>query len=446
MQEHPQSENSEPTIPSPRAADTDQSNQPANKDNSDGRQPYAEPTAVHAQAVPASAAARPIYRRDSYLPPAMPLSESAARSRVRRRKTKGRGGGDWAWVIIAAAIFGVVITISLSFFLLLRNPAASQEVLPTAPVVSILPTAVDARTNLSGVNTGQVGSVLELPDGSSFIIEPWDGQSRFTMLLIGLDRRPGESGLAYRTDTMMLVSIDPASQRIGILSIPRDLYVVIPGYSQRQRVNSAMVLGEIQRPGYGPQLAMQTVQYNFGIRVHDYLIVDFQAVIAIIDAIGGIDVDVPYNISDPRYPDMYYGYDPFYISAGSHHLDGATALKYARTRHGSSDLDRAERQQQVMFAVRDRVLNLEMLPSLIVQAPALWQTLSENVYTGLTLEQIIQLGLYASEVPSGNIYTGVVTWEYVRDYFTGDGQQVLIPDQGRLGPLMVEVFGANYSE
>ena len=263
---------------------------------------------------------------------------------------------------------------------------------------------------------------------------------------MGLDRRPTETGLAYRTDSMMLASIDPVTDKIGILSIPRDLYVEVPGYGQLQRINSPMVLGELQQPGYGPRLAMQTVQYNLGIRVHDYVIVDFRAVITLIDYIGGVDLDVPYNIADPQYPNMWYGYDPLYIDAGLQHLNGDMALKYARTRHASSDFQRAERQQQVMYAVRDKILDADMLPQLIVQMPSLLNNLDESIYTGLTVDQIIQLAWYLKDIDTSNIATGVLAQGYVSGYTTAQGAQVLIPNRSTIGNLMVEVFRENYSE
>jgi|FLYN01.1.fsa_nt_gi LCP family protein required for cell wall assembly len=379
------------------------------------------------------------------LPPPPPLvRESAARERMRRRRVRERrGGGEWAWVIIAAAMLGVVIISSMSIFLLLRSAQEEQEVIPTA--AAVLPTPVDVRGDFSDLSAGD-GQEVTLDDGRSIVLQPWNGTSRFTVLMMGLDRRPGETGLAYRTDTMMLVSIDPHSNTVGILSLPRDLYVEVPGYSALQRINSAMVLGELQRPGYGPTLAMQTAQYNFGIRVHDYVAVDFRAFITLVDAIGGIEVDVPYTINDPQYPNMYYGYEPFYLPAGFHHLDGATALKFARTRHQTSDFERAERQQQVLYAIRDRILDLEMLPQLIVQSPTLLSQLSENVYTGLTLDQMIQLAWYLKEIPPENIRTGVVDARYTMGYMTPEGASVLVPNRALIGPLMVEVFGANYSE
>jgi anionic cell wall polymer biosynthesis LytR-Cps2A-Psr (LCP) family protein len=191
---------------------------------------------------------------------------------------------------------------------------------------------------------------------------------------------------------------------------------------------------------------MQTVQYNLGIRVHDYVAVDFQAFVNFIDAIGGIEMDVPYSISDPLYPDMNYGYDPFYIRAGRQTLDGSTALKFARTRHGDNDFLRAQRQQLVMYAVRDRLLNSESLPQLIVQSPSLWAALQGKIYTGLTLEQVIQLGLYIRDIPAENIRTGVINEAYTVDFTTPQGAQVLVPDRTRLGTLMIETFGQTYSQ
>lgn len=377
-------------------------------------------------------------------PPPAPIRESPARERMRRRRVRPRGNNsDWAWVVLALAMLAVVIVISLTLTLLLRSSQETPEVVPTAAVA--LPTPVDGRVSFD--NSSFVsGQPITLDDGRSIVLEPWDGESRFTVLLMGLDRRPNETGLAYRTDTMILVSIDPETDSVGILSIPRDLYVEVPGYGQLQRVNSPMVLGELQQPGYGPQLAMQTVQYNLGIRVHDYIAADFRAVITFIDVIGGIDVEVKRTINDPQYPNMWYGYDPFYITAGQHHLNGDMALKYARTRHDSSDFERAERQQQVLFAVRERILDLNMLPTLITQAPSMLANLRDNVHTGLTLDQMIQLAWYLKDIPAENIHTGVISREYVMGYMTPQGASVLIPNRSKLGELMVSVFGQNYSE
>jgi LCP family protein required for cell wall assembly len=346
-------------------------------------------------------------------------------------------------VIVAATLFGVIIVVSLGAVVLIRANQTPQEVIPTADVVASLPTPVIVNNDLSNI---VLGDALVMADGSSIQLTPWDGQSRFTMVMVGLDRRPGETGLAYRTDTMMLISIDPIAKSIGVLSIPRDLYVQVPGYAALQRVNSPMVFGETNRPGGGPILMMQTVQLNLGMRVNDYVAVDFQAFIDVVNAIGGISVTTDYTINDPQYPNMNYGYDPFYLPAGTHLLDGYNALRFARTRHGDSDIQRAERQQATLLAVRDKLLNANMLPSLIAQAPSLWQSLSDNVYTGLTFEQMVQLGLYVKDIPLENIELGVINYEYLIPYTTEDGASVLIPNRARLGTLMVNTFGASYSQ
>jgi polyisoprenyl-teichoic acid--peptidoglycan teichoic acid transferase len=380
-------------------------------------------------------------------PPPPPSRNTGIRERSKKRRVQGRNkGSEWAWVIIAAAMMGVFAIVIVSILLILRLPQNEVDVIPTADVVAELPTPIDARTEFVTDGSEVNGDVLSLPDGSSIELRPWDGQSRFTMILAGLDRRPGETGLGFRTDTMMLVSIDPVTGAIGILSIPRDLYVQVPGYTELQRINTPMVFGESRQPGYGPTLLQQTVQLNLGIRVHDYVAVDFQAFIDIVDLIGGIDITIDYTINDAQYPNMSYGYDPFYLPAGTHHLDGYDALRFARTRHGSSDIQRAERQQQAIFAIRNRILNLDMIPQLLVQAPAIWNTMSDNVYTGLSLEQVIQLGLYSKDIDLGNIKTGVIDFSYLQSYTTESGASVLIPNRARLGSLMTEVFGANYSQ
>src|SRR5690606_18769918 len=123
-------------------------------------------------------------------------------------------GGEWAWVIIAAALLGVVLMIGMGAVLVVGSSSADPEVLPTATFP--LPTAVVAR-NAFGPGGELIGSTFTLEDGRTIELHPWDGTSRFTLLVVGLDRRTGESGLAYRTDTMLLVSIDPATASVGIL-------------------------------------------------------------------------------------------------------------------------------------------------------------------------------------------------------------------------------------
>lgn len=386
---------------------------------------------------------QPFYSSDNTpIPPPPPERESPVRERVRYRERQRKAGADWAWVIAAAVLLGTVILIGIVILFAFR---VNAEFASTAIDTAALPTPVDVRVDYSGRSPLVSGRTLTLGDGTTVELAPWDGETRLTLLLMGIDRRPGETGLAYRTDTMMLISLDPQQDMLGILSIPRDLWVDVPGYGALQRVNVPMVLGELQCAGCGPDLAIETIQYNLGMRIHGYAVVDFEVFTTLVDAIGGIDLDVPHAIYDYDYPSMDYGYEPFIIEAGIQHLDGQTALKYARTRHTDSDFERARRQQSVMMAIRDRLLQDDTLLRLIGQSPALLAELTQEVHTSVSVEDAIALALYLRDLPMENIHTGVIDANYISDYTTEDGSAVLVPLRDRLNRLMIEVFGADYA-
>lgn len=378
-------------------------------------------------------------------PPPPPNAEGEWSRPIAKNHSKR---SEWVWVVAALSVFIVVIVVSLGAFLIRRTFETQPTTLPNIVISPVAPTAIAMQEADTGANSTQnlIGTSLAVPGGDAIELVPWDGTSRFTMVVAGLDRREGETGLSYRTDTMMLISLDPTTNRIGVLSIPRDLYIELPGYAEMQRINTPLFFGEVQQTGYGPTLLMQTVQYNLGIRVNDFLLVDFRAFIDFIDLIGGVDVTTTYDINDPDYPDLTYGYDPFYLPAGQHHLDGYDTLRFVRTRHGDSDVQRAERQQQIIYAIREKLLQGDALAHLVAQSPALWSSLDDNIYTGLTLQQVIQLGLFARNVPLENIHTGTIGFDYSQQYITPRGEDVLIPDRLRLPNLMTRVFGADYAQ
>ena len=333
----------------------------------------------------------------------------------------------------------------VAMFVLMRVPQSSLVALPTADLTPVMPTPVDARNEF--VTDGRrVGvDVLRLDDGSLIEMAPWDGQSRYTVIVAGLDSRPDQTGEPVRTDSLMLVSLDPATSGIGVLSIPRDLWVQIPGQEDRDRINRAYFLGEGRGPGNGALLLQQTVSWNLGMRVHNYVLIDFKVLVDVVNLLGGIEVSIDYAINDERYPDMNYGYDPFYLSPGTHVLNGEDALRFARTRHGNNDVRRAERQQQVLSSLRNRVLSIDFL-QLVGQIPALLSSLSANLQTGLDLEQIVQLAFFARDVEADNITMRVMNFNYLQEYVTEEyQQQVLIPIVERLPILLRETFGENYA-
>ena len=280
-------------------------------------------------------------------------------------------------------------------------------------------------------------TVLEtLPD-------PWSGNERVTILLMGIDQRDWESGEgAPRTDSMMLVTLDPVSKTAGMLSIPRDLWVEIPGYGHG-RINTAYVLGEQDRlPGGGPELAIKTVEKFMGVPIHYYMQLDFGAFERMVDEIGGVEIDVPEEIEvDPILtPNIT-------LEPGKQTLSGEVALAYARARHTEGgDFDRSARQQQVALAIRSQILRLNMIPTLVAKAPALYQELASGIHTNLALDQMISLGLMVFQINPGDIGRAVigppkmVTFERV--IYGGEAADVLkpVPDQIRM--LRDEIFTA----
>jgi LCP family protein required for cell wall assembly len=268
----------------------------------------------------------------------------------------------------------------------------------------------------------------------------WEGTERVNILVMGIDQREHEQG-PWRTDTMLVLTIDPVTKSGGMLSIPRDLWVPIPGYEEG-RINTAHYLGEAyDYPGGGPALAVQTTQYNLGVPIHYHARFNFTAFEQVVDLIGGIDVYVEEEINDPTYPDEAYGYDHLYIPAGMQHLNGEMALKYARTRHSiGGDFDRAKRQQRVLMAMFEQITRLDLLPQLASRAPELWQTLQGAVETDLTLEQIIALAQLASEVNQEDIRYAVIDEHYTQFWTTPDGQEVLIPLRDRIREMRDYIF------
>ncbi len=315
------------------------------------------------------------------------------------------------------------VTASLVVFTRVREMTIVTELLPAFTVAD----------NGPSVN-------VEYLEGET--LPTWTGTERVTILVMGVDERAQSDEKAWRTDTMILVTLDPVTLQAGVLSIPRDLWVEIPtmGYN---RINTAHYFGDFyDYPGGGPALAMRTVERALGIHIDHYVRLNFQAFINLIDQIGGIDIDVPETIDDPQYPDYNYGFDPLYIEAGQHHFYGEMALKYARVRHvGQGDFGRARRQQQVLQAVLDKISSPEMLPQLLARAPELYATAEDSVATGLKLDQIIALAQLANQVDRDTMRFAVIDENCTENWITPDDAMVLVPIRDRVRVIRDYVLG-----
>jgi LCP family protein required for cell wall assembly len=300
-----------------------------------------------------------------------------------------------------------------------------------------LPDIFTSQSDAEPATSGQPDGPQPTPELSGDS-PSWNGVDRINILMMGLDYRDWLTGEGPpRTDSMMLVTIDPITKSAGMLSIPRDLWVEVPGF-EHNRINTAYFLGETYRlPGGGPGLAMQTVENLIGVPVPYYAVIEFSAFERFIDEIGGIEILVP-----ERMKISPLGRDSYWLDAKSYLMDGPEALAYARARKtAGGDFDRAERQQQVLMAVRDQVLELDMVATLLGRAPALYQDLRQGIQTNLTLDQLVALGLLAAQVDLQDISKGVIAPpEMVLLDTHLDGAMVLKPVPDQIRALRDEIF------
>ena len=323
----------------------------------------------------------------------------------------------------------------------LWTPTHTPSPSPTAPKVSPTatqpaPTRIPTATRFYVIPAQPTAIPTPiLPETAAFPGE-CDGPGRMNILLIGIDGFNGNYNRSARADTLILVGVNFAQRSANMLSVPRDLWVSLPGLLQvpEGRINTAYHYAEYYGvPGGGPAELAAVFGNTFGLRVDRYVVVNFLAFEQGIDAIGGIDVNIPAPIHDAKYP-LRDGSGTIAIDfpAGAVHMDGSTALIYARTRHDSSDFQRMRRQQQVLFAVRNRLLSPESLPHL----PALAQVLLRAVRTNLSLDDLALLGCLGPQITGDAVQTWVIGDSQVQHTLLADGAQVLLPDMQAIQPIL----------
>jgi len=312
-----------------------------------------------------------------------------------------------------------------------QRPVHTPTPLPTATSVPPGNRYVPSITpNAKVINKTPVPTpmpLVQLPPGS------------ITIALLGSDKRPGHND--YRTDTIVLVNVNPNLPAVTMLSIPRDLWVYIPGRGFN-KVNVADEFGELYKfPGGGPGLLKQTIEYNLGIHVDYYARVDFAGFMKIVDTLGGIDVIANCPLED-IFPDNPITEDrtvtgTISIKPGVVHLDGKHALWYVRSREESSDFDRGLRQQRVLRAIYAKANQL----GLIARLPELWNDLSATVKTDLKVNDIIWLATIGARLDSTRIRGRVLDGSVLYHWNTPDTQAwVVSPIPDKIGPALEEIF------
>jgi LCP family protein required for cell wall assembly len=260
------------------------------------------------------------------------------------------------------------------------------------------------------------------------VLPDWQGNQRFNVLLLGIDKRDDEPIAGTRSDTIIIASIDPESKSAALVSLPRDLWVTIPGCTVasacvggQQRINFAHALG-------GPELTGKTISTDFGVPIDYYARVDFRGFEEAVNAVGGVVVDVDAPVKDDEYPTDDYGYQRIYYAPGPQLLDGRSALQFARSRHGTSDFARANRQQKVIVSLRNRALQLNMLS----RAPELAGIISKSLSTNLTPVQMLSLAKLLSQIDRDKIQSLVVDQNYVTPFTGADGAALLSPNTAQI--------------
>ncbi len=342
--------------------------------------------------------------------------------------------------------FGVTLALAVGGFIVARSMTDCWLItnLPGMPLSTCPGGVGDANPSFTP-EPGAIANLPPTPEVLAPVVLPpsWDGASRINILFFGLDYRDWQANEGPpRTDTMILFTIDPISKKAGMLSIPRDMWVNIPG-SGYGRINMAYPIGEgAKLPGGGAGLAMKTVEQFLGVPVHYFAQVDFNTFAEFIDYLGGVDVWVEETlVLDPVGP----GTDHFKVKCcGYRHMNGWRTLAYARTRHTKDgDIDRARRQQLVIYAIEKKVFDPKMFPKLIENSPAIYAQFQSGIHTNMAFQDAVKLAVLGKDVAANGIQTGVIdTTMITLDNVTLGGQNASImkPLADKIRVLRDQIF------
>lgn len=319
-------------------------------------------------------------------------------------------------------------------------PIASNQqfsVLPGAPQAEGSPTLYPQLVTATPLPTATL--LAQVPELVTTPPPLLDVPNTITFLLLGSDLRPGSS---YRTDTLVIAIVRPHDGQVALVSIPRDLWVNIPGVGMN-RINTAYQSGEIYRyPGGGPGLLKDTIRENFGLQIDHTAMVDFDGFRRIVDTLGGIDVPVACSYTDWRLIDPSYNpynennWALFTTGQGLIHMDGDYALWYARSRSKSNDFDRGRRQQEVLRAIYGQALRTDT----VSRIPQLYTDLSSSIKTDLGLANILQISPLALHLTNADIRSYYIAGDLVTAWITPGGAYVLLPNTALIQDMLQQAM------
>ncbi len=258
--------------------------------------------------------------------------------------------------------------------------------------------------------------------GIERILQP---EGQINILLLGSDYRVGAG---FRTDTILLVTLNPKTGKGSMVSFPRDLYLTIPGNGEH-RINTAMQSGNFE-------MMQDTFVYNFGIRPHFFVMTDFSGFVDIVDTLGGIEIDAAKTLTD--WCDLPSGRKGWCtINAGKNLLNGEMALWYARSRGGSNDFERSKRSQEIIRAFFYKLVSLNA----VAKAPEIFNQFQENIETNLRISDILPLLPLANQITKdGNFRQYAINPEHVSVWIPPSGAYLLLPKEDRIQILLEEAL------
>lgn len=351
------------------------------------------------------------------------MSKSPTEPKKAKKQNKG-GFPSWIkWVLIAvAALLLIAVVVIAIFFFSIQNPQnAFKELVTPPPTAAATPTPVPTPEDPDATPSPTPEITPEPTPSYTF------EQKHINILLLGADSSVErvDAGMNFRTDTMILVSVNFTDNTVDMISIPRDSYVKINGGETCNKINAAFTLGGgAKKDGY--EYAMNTVEHILGVPIDYYVGFGMNVVKDVVDAVGGVDYDV----------DIAFTMNGRPMEKGMQHLTGQQVLDYCRFRKGGrGDVDRVERQQKILFAMYDQMLT----KNLVAAVPRIYQSVMDQIDTNLDLAQIGTLAYFGKDLSMENINRHTIPGN---GQYVGDRSYYLINQESK-NKLVKEIFGVD---